>query len=420
MHILMITDFYHPFVGGVEQHVRTLSAELVRRGHSVTVATLSGERLSAFDCDRGVRIHRLKSTTQRARWTFASEARTWAPPFPDPEITWQLHRIIARERPHIVHGHDWLARSFIPIRWQTSAKHVLSLHYFTVSCAKKTLLRDDMICSGPAPVKCMECASQHYGVRGVPIAAGNWLMAAAERRAVDMMLPVSMATAVGNGLVGSGVPYRIVPNFLPESHSAPVGDVDEYVRQLPAEPFLLFVGDLRRAKGIEILLKAYAGLSGAPPLVLIGKVWPESPSELPHNTVLLRNWPNEAVMAAWRRSLLGLVPSIWPEPFGIVTIEAMASGRPVIASRIGGLPEVMIDGETGLLVRPGSVEDLRQAMERLLRDDALRTTMGEAAQRRAERYRANAIIPEIEAIYAELAPTAMGGAAPPEATGAGR
>jgi glycosyltransferase involved in cell wall biosynthesis len=162
---------------------------------------------------------------------------------------------------------------------------------------------------------------------------------------------------------------------------------------------MLFVGDLRPMKGLDILLDAHAGLSDAPPLVLIGKVWPDTPAEYPSNTLMLGKWPNAAVLEAWNRAKIGLVPSVWAEPFGIVVIEAMAGGNPVIASNIGGIPEIVIDGETGILVPPSDPAALRAAMAKLLGDDALCRRMGKAAKRRAAEYEASAVVPRIEETY---------------------
>lgn len=402
MHILMVTDFYWPFLGGVEQHVRTLSHTLHARGHTVTVATLGGAGLAQTETDCGVRVCRLTSSTQRARWLFKAPTRTWAPPFPDPEITLGLRRIIDRERPDIVHGHDWLARSFLPLKRWSQAKLVMSLHYYTLSCAKKDLMVGDVPCGGPAFVRCLGCVARHYGtVKGTATVLGNWGLGMAERRAVDMYIAVSRATAQGNRL-GEHLPQQVIANFLPEPAPEAQGELAPYLAELPDEPFLLFVGDLRRAKGLHILLEAYAELSGAPPLVLIGKTWHDTPRELPPNTLLFKDWPNVAVRAAWQRSLVGIVPSIWPEPFGIVLIEAMAGGSPVIASQIGGIAEIVIDGETGLLVPPGEPPALRAALARLIDDPALCRRMGEAARQRAADFAAGTVVPQIEAVYQRL------------------
>jgi len=74
-----------------------------------------------------------------------------------------------------------------------------------------------------------------------------------------------------------------------------------------------------------------------------------------------------------------VVPSIWQEPFGLVAVEAMASGRPVIATDVGGLGSIVDHGVTGLIVQPGSILQLAAAIETLITDTSLRHRMGQAA-----------------------------------------
>jgi glycosyltransferase involved in cell wall biosynthesis len=217
-----------------------------------------------------------------------------------------------------------------------------------------------------------------------------------------MFLPVSMATAVGNGLVEQQLPFEVIPNFLPDERDLPSGEMDTYVSQLPQDGYLLFVGDLKLDKGVGVLLQAYEDLQNPPPLVLIGRKCPDTPSDLPENVFLMGSWPHAAIMEAYRRSSMSLLPSVCPETFGIVVIEAMSMGRPVIASRIGGLSDVIIDGENGFLVPPGDAVALKQAMERLLDDAELRARMGQGALRRAQDFRASAVVPRIESIYRAL------------------
>ena len=76
-------------------------------------------------------------------------------------------------------------------------------------------------------------------------------------------------------------------------------------------------------------------------------------------------------------------PSRWPEPLGTVNVEAMAAGKPVVASRVGGIPEVVEDGITGFLVPPVDRKALTSALSRLLNDEDLRRRMGGAARRRS-------------------------------------
>src|SRR5205807_2360133 len=112
----------------------------------------------------------------------------------------------------------------------------------------------------------------------------------------------------------------------------------------------------------------YAEMGCQVPLVLIGRPLAGHPLRLPPNVLLMGGWPHDAVMGAWSRCTIALVPSTWSEPFGIVALEAMIMGKPVIASRIGGLTDIVIDGETGFLVHPGDAQALQEAIQSLLDD----------------------------------------------------
>ncbi len=416
MRVLMLSQFYPPILGGEERFVRDFSAALAARGHEVSVATFAQPGYPAFEYDGAVGVHRIPSSTARAAWLYSSASHTHAPPFPDPEATWALRRIIARERPAIVHAHNWLIHSFLPLKAWSGAKLVLTLHDYSLACAKKKLLYRGAHCSGPAPQKCLGCAAEHYGpAKGFPTAIANRALGALERRAVDLFLPESQAVAVGNGLVGGNAPYEVIPVFVPDALGVPSDEtgVAEYVAQLPSDDFLLFVGAFGSYKGVDVLLRAYSALrdgvrdgpGAVPPLVIIGyetTEYPVATTALPPGVTVLKNWPHAAVMAAWRRSLIGLVPSVWAEPFGLVALEAMASGRPVIASRIGGLTDIVLDEETGLLVPPGDVAALRAALARLLADPALRERLGQAGRRRVAEFQAAAVLPRIERAYRAL------------------
>jgi glycosyltransferase involved in cell wall biosynthesis len=85
----------------------------------------------------------------------------------------------------------------------------------------------------------------------------------------------------------------------------------------------------------------------------------------------------------------------------MVLIEAMASARPVVASAVGGAPEIVVDGETGLLVSPGDAVALRDALESLISDPARRARMGEACRRCAPRFTVSAAVDRIERLYVE-------------------
>jgi glycosyltransferase involved in cell wall biosynthesis len=399
----MLTDFYPPIIGGMEIHVQNLSTELAARGHSVAVATLWHKGLAEFELDRQVRVHRIRGTVQRMKKLFSDQSRRFAPPFPDPEIIWRLRNIIQRERPDIVHAHNWLVYSFIPLRRWSGAKLVYTLHDYSLVCVKKDYMYQGAPCSGPNLRKCLFCSINHFGfLRGLITVITKRLMTISDHAAIDMFLPVSQAVAEGNKLVGNGLPYRVIPNFLTDDFYESRSIADTHLAELPAGDYLLFVGDLLRDKGIEILLRAYTGLSNPPPLVLLGRKTSETPEEFPQNVHYLGSWPHEAIIEAWRRCSIALVPSIWPEPFGIVAIEAMASGKPLIASRIGGLPDLVVDNETGFLVTPGDPVALRLALQRLLMDGDLRERMGRAGKNKVIQFQARTVVPLIEQIYQKL------------------
>lgn len=404
MRILMAAQFYPPILGGEERHVQSLSEALVRRGHTVAVATLQQPGLRESEESGGVRVERLPSTMQRANFLFSDPERRHASPFPDPETSRAFARLVADFQPDLVHSHNWMLYSYLPLKRRLGKPLVHTLHDFSLSCAIKRLMYcGQEPCSGPGLTKCPACSRQHYGLIGPPTYLANRVMSHRALRLVDRFLAVSRATAAGNGLgPGAAVQAQIIPNFLPSGFDLRQAAHHPLADQLPADGYLLFAGDLSRDKGVHVLLEAYAGLDAAPPLVLIGRKTPTTPPVLPPNVQVFHSWPHAAVLAAWQRASLALAPSVWPEPFGIVVIEAMAAGKPVIATHMGGLPDIVADGESGLLVPPGDPAALRAAVQRLLNDPALRERMGQAGRQRVELFTAEAVVPQIEQVYQDL------------------
>jgi glycosyltransferase involved in cell wall biosynthesis len=351
----------------------------------------------------GVRVFRIHGLAQSARWLYSDSRRRFSPPFPDPAVAWTLKRIVGRHEWDVVHAHNWLVHSFLPLKKWSGAALVLTLHDYSLVCAKKSLMLDGAVCSGPQLAKCLGCAVNFFGpARGIPTVLANWTMGAQERSAVDMFLPVSRSVAHGNGLVDHQLPFRIIPNFVADEPAASRTDDDERLKLLPPGEFILFVGDLTRGKGVDVLLRAYAQLDGVPPLVLIGAPRPDSPAHVPPNVSLFTSWPHSAVMRAWQRSLIGVVPSVWPEPCPTVALEAMSAGRAVVASHIGGLPDLVVDGETGMLVPPNDVDALRVALQYLIDRPQVRTRMGHAGQHRVRQFQARAVVPQIERTYTDV------------------
>ncbi len=395
----MLAQFYAPVIGGEERLTESLSVALARRGHEVAVATLRQPGQRAFEERDGVRVHRLPGLAQRMSWLFSEHGRRHAAPAPDPATVLALRHVLERERPDVVHGHNWLAHAYLPLRRRSAAAYVLSLHDYSLVCANKRLMRRREPCSGPGPLKCLTCAADQYGALvGPPVATLNKLSSRAQRRAVDLFLPVSREVVVRCGLQDGRAPYEIVPNFLIDE--APAVDLDDPLAgRLPTGEFVLYVGDLAADKGVGTLLEAHARLAERVPLVLIGRA--VEPGLVPERdgVTTLGLLSHAAVLAAWRRCAVGVVPSITPESFGLVALEAMAAGVPVVASRVGGLRDVVADGEAGILVTPGDAGELSGAIGRLLADEGLRRRLGAGGRERAQQFTVATVVPRFEAAY---------------------
>lgn len=227
-------------------------------------------------------------------------------------------------------------------------------------------------------------------------------MGALSRRLVDWFLPVSNAVAECNKLGQGTTPYTVIPNFIPDRLLERSILDHPLLSSLPREPFLLFVGDLSIDKGVKVLLEAYAHLRQAPALVLIGRRLADTPTIPAAPVYAFYDWPHEAVLAAWQRSCCALAPSLCPDACPTVVLEAMAAGRTVVGSRIGGIPDLIADGVTGLLVTPGSAASLAGAVSRLIADPALRAVMGQAASERARSFSSSPVIARIEQVYRRL------------------
>jgi len=399
MRILMVAQFYAPVVGGEERMVQTLSEGLVSRGHHVSVATLRHSGLPERESIGGVTVHRVHSALGRIGRIFVDASRPHAPPAPDPEASFALRRIFERERPDVVHAHNWLLYSLLPLHVATKFPFVVSLHDYSIVCATKRLMQNGVcVCDGPAPVKCLTCAGRRYGaVKGAAIAALAYPMGRIAEAAVDLFLPVSESVARGTGLDARGIPYEVISNFMP--------DTPDVATEAPPEVaaltggYILFVGDATADKGVETLLDAHAHLRDAPPLVLIGRPFSPRLQSLPANVIRLDPVAHPSVLAALARATVVVVPSILPEAFGLTAIEAMSEGRPVIATAAGALPEIVTHGETGIVVSPGDVDAIRGAIATLLRDDSLRQNLSENAYRRSRDFRASTVIPRFERAY---------------------
>lgn len=402
MRVLHVTDSYLPATGGLERAVATAAHATARLGHDVDVVTLRRPDAPTEERDSGVRVRRIGGWSEHLRRLAYDPAQLFHPTAPDPGLVRRLQSLLDEDPPDIVHAHGWILNSCLALRLPRGTALVTTLHDHGLRCAKKTLVHRavlDAECLGPAMGRCLTCAREHYGLlKGTALVAGlagssHWL----DR--VHMFLPISHAVARA-GL--AGVPadrVRVVPSFLPDSV------LDEGARQprpdfLPEGPFVLFVGAMSRHKGVDTLLAAHRLLRNPVPLVLLGPLHSEfgEPDWMTQEDVLWRPAvPHDVVMAAMRAAAVVAVPSRWPEPQGLVAVEAMIAGAPVVASEAGGLVE-MLNG-AGLLVPPGDPEALAAGISAAVDDEPLRSRLRAAGRARGRRYTESAVMPELLTAY---------------------
>src|SRR5262249_23510851 len=196
----------------------------------------------------------------------------------------------------------------------------------------------------------------------------------------------------------------VIPNGIDTAEYRPVTDPDCLIPYGidPAQPYVLFLGRMTPQKGLRYLLEAIPYLTPEVQVVLCAGApdTPEMAQEIQSALTRLQQqrpgivWiptmvPRRISIALYSHAAVFCCPSIY-EPFGLINVEAMACATPVVASAVGGIPEVVVDGETGYLVDPGLssqppyeprdaiqfAKRLAEALNRVLADPALRQRLG--------------------------------------------
>jgi glycogen synthase len=223
---------------------------------------------------------------------------------------------------------------------------------------------------------------------------------------------------------------HVIHNGIDATFYHPVTETDALERRGidPADPYLLFVGRITRQKGIVHLVRAIQHLdprigvvlcAGAPDTPEIGKEMEDAVDEARrHRSNLV--WipemvPREELRQLYSHAAAFCCPSVY-EPFGIINLEAMACQTPIVATRVGGIREVVEDGRTGVLVplelsgpmQPadpaGFERNLADAVNALMREPDRRASMGEAGRRRAvEAFGWDAIARQTVELYRSVA-----------------
>jgi starch synthase len=228
---------------------------------------------------------------------------------------------------------------------------------------------------------------------GTGYAVSSW----AERLAVERADRVIAVSEQMRGDITTH--FRVDPDRVVVLHNGV--DAEAFARTERSEalarhgvraPYVLFVGRISEQKGIFPLLEAARTLPAGVQVVLCASS-PDTPELLARLEAAVAGRPEirwinamlpvPEVVQLYSHAAVFVCPSIY-EPFGLINLEAMACGTPVVASRVGGIPEVVVDGETGRLVEPGNVGALAEALRQALADPARARRMGEAGRRRVE------------------------------------
>jgi len=196
---------------------------------------------------------------------------------------------------------------------------------------------------------------------------------------------------------------RLLPYFVPSELLDQEPGEQQTERQAES-PLFLFVGRLVAEKGGLWLARAAADLGL--PIAFVGD-GPQRAAitalggDFPHLRCL--GWADPPTVQAWmRRATALIVPSLWPDNSPMVIYEASALGLPVVGARVGGIPELVREGETGLLFERGDAAGLRAALRRLAGDPALRTRLSAGARARARtEWTADRHVDQLLEIYAQ-------------------
>lgn len=286
----------------------------------------------------------------------------------------KLLRKLEEMRPDLMHVHNTFTQLSPSVYWAAAAAGVpvvQTLHNYRLTCANALLMRDGgpcELCVGRVPLPALryKCYRGSLAATGAVVgmqvahrALGTWT------NKVDAY--IVLAEFAKSLMIRSGLPPELVhvkPHFILDplhSLAGPPKRKDQIV----------FVGRLAPEKGVDILLEAWKRLGATNfRLVIVGDGPERADLErrfagLPG--VVWRGWVDrEDVLREVARSRGLVMASRWYEVFGVVVVEALASGTPVTAPNHGAFPEMIVPGETGFLFRPGDPEDLAERLSTIV------------------------------------------------------
>jgi glycosyltransferase involved in cell wall biosynthesis len=346
--------------GGVGAHVVASAKALASRGVHVQVLT---QRIEADADTDGV-------TLCQSEELFNSHM----------SMQQRLGQALSCE-PDVIHLHQ-VDEPEIARALHESAPLVISAHGYTACTSGVYYFRPGEECvrgHGPGCIPNLAfrgCAHTHYP-KTLPVKYRSATRGLAALRVAE--LAVSYSSSVDRHLAANGIARRIVVPYFPTMAPRPAAEGDAGRR-------VVFAGRIVRPKGVDVLIRAARDVDAEFVICGDGRQLEDMrglADELGvKERVCFRGWLDAEVLAEeLAKASIVVVPSLWPEPFGLVGIEALAAGRPAVASSTGGIVDWLEDGVSGLCVPPGDAARLADALNELLDDPERRRAMGAAGKR---------------------------------------
>ena len=351
---LMTTTFYPPYhVGGACIHVKWLAEELAKQGHEVHVMfsldayEIKRGRVPEVDIEPGmVHLHPLRSPRGRLEilLTYLRGRSAY--------FAREFEKLLGEISPDVVHHHNISLLGYDLLRKRGQYLNIYTAHDYWLVCQRNDLLRNGQLCATER--SCTICALRS---RRPPQFWRRWDALARAIRDVD--LAIAPSSYVGRTLSEkTGLPFVTIPNFVPP----PPRDI------LPSgfSDYFLYAGRLERDKGVMELVELFkdhwgeicARLLVAGTGSLDGRLRAYVKRNDLEDVVRLLGWCDQSSLYPLYRDAHALVmPSIWPENAPLVALEALSVGTPVVASNMGGLPEIAgLQGE-GFVCDLGHLKD---------------------------------------------------------------
>jgi|WetSurMetagenome_2_1015567.scaffolds.fasta_scaffold00566_2 glycosyltransferase involved in cell wall biosynthesis len=289
----------------------------------------------------------------------------------------EIKRLINEVNPDIVHVHNLfplISPAILPICNKMGIPVVMTVHNYRLICPNGLFMTNGKVCEKCANGREWWCVLKNCEsnlMKSLGYALRNYIARKFKLFRDNVTIYATLSEFQRDCLVrASYSPDRIcvIPNFT-KSRSVERDSPGDYVA---------FAGRLSPEKGIDILIDT----AKACPHIkfkVAGSYerMPDLPQKVPANLELCGHLAGTALQDFFKKSRFLILCSIWYEAFGLVNIEAYAHGKPVICSRIGGLPEVVEDGKTGYLFEPGNTDDFVEKINCLWTQPALCQEMGE-------------------------------------------